>query len=100
MKYILFLGCIFIVFGCSKESPTPDPVTPEIKYGSIFISTSPPNADIYYKDEHIGIGNTKPISLPVGSHLLVFKNDSLERQVEIEIVEGNNKPLFIKLQQG
>jgi hypothetical protein len=78
---------------------TPPPTTPkEGATGSVFISSSPPTAEILLNGNVIGVANRAPVDLPTGTHSLTLRKDNMEKTVEIQVFEGRNKPLFVKLQ--
>ncbi|MBL8028627.1 MAG: PEGA domain-containing protein [Fibrobacteres bacterium] len=66
--------------------------------GSVFISSSPPTAEILLNGNVIGVANRAPVELPTGTHTLVLRKDNMEKTVEIQVFDGRNKPLFVKLQ--
>ncbi|OGJ99824.1 MAG: hypothetical protein A2487_10840 [Candidatus Raymondbacteria bacterium RifOxyC12_full_50_8] len=65
--------------------------------GAIFISSSPPTAEIIYDGKVVGTANRAPVTLPVGTYKITLRKGSIETEVEIEVLEGKNKPKFIKL---
>ena len=45
----------------------------------------------------IGIANRQPVTLSVGTHRLTLRKGSLQADIDVNVLEGKNKPLFIKL---
>jgi anti-anti-sigma regulatory factor len=79
-------------------APAPAPAAASSSVtAKIFISSSPPTAQILENGKVVGVANRKPIELSVGTHTLLLKKGSIQKEVTVNIVEGRNKPLFIKL---
>ena len=66
-------------------------------FNSVFISSSPPTAEILENGKVIGTANRQPVQLSTGKHTLVLRKGSIEKEIEIEVADGKNKPLFVKL---
>ena len=87
-----------------RAPPAPPPAQQTAKpktaggTGTIFISSVPPRADIYYKGKKIGRSNVDKLTLPVGRAVLTFKKGSLEKEIEYFIEAGRNKSPLIRLQ--
>ncbi|MFH0920532.1 MAG: STAS domain-containing protein [Fibrobacterota bacterium] len=64
---------------------------------SVFISSSPPAAEILEDGQIIGSANKTPVQLTPGKHTLLLRKGSIEKEFEIEVTEGKNKPLFLRL---
>ena len=54
-------------------------------------------AEILEDGQIIGTASKAPIQLSPGKHTLVLRKGSIEKEIEVELVEGKNKPLFVKL---
>jgi anti-anti-sigma regulatory factor len=86
-----------------KPAPAPPPEVAEAAGGgggganSVFISSSPPTADILENGKVIGTANRQPVQLAAGKHALLLRKGSIEKEIEVEVIDGKNKPLFVKL---
>ncbi len=81
----------------AASEPAAAPATSSSGGNNIFISSSPPTADILENGKVIGVANRQPVQLSTGKHTLVLRKGSIEKEIEVDVTEGKNKPLFVKL---
>ncbi|MFH1760982.1 MAG: STAS domain-containing protein [bacterium] len=80
------------------SDPSPEqPIIQDGAKGIIFLSTSPPKTEVWFKGKKIGTTNITMLTLPVGENTVTFKKDDLIIDKILDIKEGKNRSLFFKL---
>lgn len=66
--------------------------------GSIFITSLPPMANIFYNGRQIGKANVEAITLPTGRHTLTLKHGSKSATQTVVLRAGKNGSKMVRLQ--
>ena len=88
---LLFISLCVIatVFHCSTTAPS------TTETGTIYITSTPPKADIFLDGELIGQTSTTEIELPVGEYDLLLVQGNIQKTVRVKIVRGSNPPMHV-----
>ena len=90
------------------REPAPEPVQDTAveqevynyeEYGTIFIATLPPIAEVYVDSNYIGQTNVTKLRGPLGTHLWRFVREGSELEKEITLKPGENPPLLLRFQE-
>lgn len=84
----------------AKPVQRKQPQKPSGETGTIFFSTNPPRADIYYNGSKIGRANETKVELPVGSVTLIFRKGGKSAKQSFAIKKGSNNSPYVALTQG
>ena len=90
------------------REPAPEPVQDTAveqevynyeEYGTIFIATLPPIAEVYVDSNYIGQTNVTKLRGPLGTHLWKFVREDKSLEKEITLKPGENPPLLLRFQE-
>ncbi len=69
---------------------------PRGPHGVIFLSSLPPNADVFFQGKKIGRANTD-LTLPAGTHSLTLVKDDKQLVKQLTVMAGKNPSQLVRL---